>query len=511
MAPVSGDHLLGGGWLMKFCQRPDPVGESLKPFATGPGADYKRRNDDMAKAQKSRSKPRAKQNHRAQLKPQDCTLGLNVVHPKAAGIDVGNEEHWVAIPPGLDTEPVRCFGCFTRDLTALADWLKMRGIETVAMQSTGVYWIALYDMLSQRGIRVFVVNAADTKNLPGRKTDIQECQWLLKLHVYGLLKNSFRPEEEILVMRTYWRQRQQHIGDASRCLQHMQKALTQMNVQLANAISDISGETGQAIIAAIVGGERDSRRLARLRDPRVKASEEVVAGSLEGNWRPELLFILKQARDSYQMFQAKIAECDEQLRRHYLTMESRANPELLPKVPRHKRAHGHVPEGLDLRKELYRTTGVDLTAIDGINILTAQTVICEVGHDMSRFQTEGHFVAFLSLSPRNKISGGKIVGREKSKPRSRAGLALQQAAGTLLRSDTYLGAQYRRLRTRLGAPKARKAMANKIARIIYRMLKFGEAYVDKGREFYEQKYRTQQIRFLSKKAAEFGFQLQPAA
>lgn len=461
----------------------------------------------MAKAQKSTSKSRAKQNRRAKLKSQDCTLGLEVVHPKAAGIDVGNEEHWIAVPPHLDPEPVRNFGCFTKDLQELANWLVRCGIETVAMQSTGVYWIALYDILSERGLRVFLVNARDTKNLPGRKTDIQECQWLLKLHVYGLLKNSFRPEEEILVMRSYWRQRQQHIGDASRCIQHMQKALTQMNVQLANAISDISGTTGQAILTAILAGERDPRKLAKFRDPRIKASEAVIADSLEGNWRPELLFTLKQEFESYQMFQNKIVECDEQLQRHYQTMGAKADPKLLPEVPRDKRAHGNIPAGFDLRQELYRTTGVDLTGIDGINVLTAQMVIAEVGSDMSRFDTEAHFVAYLGLSPNQQISGGKIVGRDKKKTKNRAGVALRLAAGTLLQSDTYLGAQYRRLRTRLGAPKARKAMANKIARIIYRMLKFGEAYVDKGKEFYEEKYRSQQIRFLAKKASEFGLQV----
>ena len=217
----------------------------------------------MAKRQKSRSKSRTTQHHRAKLKPQDCTLGLGIVHPKAAGIDVGKEEHWVAVPPDMDPEPVQRFGCVTQELQEMAQWLLRCGIDTVALQSTGVYWIALYDILSERGIRVFVVNAQATKNLPGRKTDIQECQWLLKLHTYGLLKNSFRPEEEILVMRTYWRQRQQHIGDASRCIQHMQKVLTQMNVQLANTISDISGVTGQAILAAIVAGERDPWKLAK--------------------------------------------------------------------------------------------------------------------------------------------------------------------------------------------------------------------------------------------------------
>ena len=461
----------------------------------------------MAKAQKAKSKSRAKQNHRAKLKPQDCTVGLQIVHPKAAGIDVGNEEHWVAVPPGLDEHPVQSFGCFTRDLEEMADWLVGCGIETVAMQSTGVYWIALYDILSQRGIRVFVVNAQDTKNLPGHKTDIQECQWLLKLHTYGMLKNSFRPEEEILVMRTYWRQRQQHIADASRCIQHMQKALTQMNVQLANVISDISGDTGLAILQAIVAGERDPHKLAKLRDPRVKASEEMVAKSLEGNWRPELVFILKQELDSYKNFQTRIAECDKSLKQHYETMEAKGNPNLLPPVRRDKRARGNVPEGFDLREELYRMSGVDLTEIDGVNVLTAQTMFAEVGCDMSRFATEAHFVSYLGLRPRNKVSGGKIVGREKSKSKNRAGLALQFAAGTLLKSETYLGAQYRRFRTRLGSPKARKAMANKLARIIYRMLKYGEQYVEKGQEYYEQRYRQQQMRMLSKKAAELGLQL----
>jgi transposase len=465
----------------------------------------------MAKAQKSRSKSRAKQNHRAKLKPQDCTLGLQVVHPKAAGIDVGNEEHWVAVPPDLDPAPVRSFGCFTQDLQEMANWLVRCGIETVAMQSTGVYWIALYDILSERGIRVFIVNAADTKNLPGRKTDIQECQWLLKLHAYGLLRNSFRPEEEILVMRTYWRQRQQHIGDASRCIQHMQKALTQMNVQLANAISDISGTTGQAILSAILAGERDPWKLARLRDPRVKASEAKVARSLEGNWRPELLFVLRQELESYRALQTKIDECDRQLQRHYETMQAKADPQQLPPVARDKRAHGNVPTGFDLREELYRTTGADLTAIDGINVLTVQTLIAEVGSDMSRFDTEAHFVSFLDLSPRNKISGGKVVGREKRKTKNRAGLALRLAAGTLLKSDSYLGAQYRRLRTKLGAPKARKAMANKLARIAYRMLKYRENYIDKGKELYEQKYRQLQVRMLTKKAQELGLQLTPVA
>jgi transposase len=464
------------------------------------------RKDGMPQNRKSTAVDRKERKQSAQLKPQDWTLGLKIVHPKAAGIDVGNQEHWVAVPPSMDEKPVRAFGCFTAELEAMGDWLVSLGIETAALQSTGVYWIPLYDILEQRGIRVFLVNAQDTKNLPGRKTDVQESQWLLKLHVYGLLKNSFRPEEEIYVMRTYWRQRQQHIGDASRCIQRMQKVLTQMNVQLANVISDISGETGQAILRAILKGERDARKLGQLRDARIKASEAAVAASLEGNWREELLFILKQEYESYQTFQKKMRECDRRLFKHYRAMEAKGDPGELAERGRNKRPRGNAPV-FDLRAELYRAIGVDLTAIDGINVVTAQTLVAEVGCDMSRFETEAHFVSFLDLSPKNKISGGKVIGREKRKTKNRAGMALRLASGTLLNSQTYLGAQYRRLRTKLGTPKARKAMAAKMARLAYRLMKYGEAYVDKGNQFYEERYRQQQIRMLSKKATELGLQV----
>lgn len=440
---------------------------------------------------------------------RDWTLGLQVMHSKAAGIDVGNEEHFVAVPPQLDAEPVRVFGCFTGELKRMADWLTALGITTVAMQSTGVYWIPPYDILAERGIQVFLVNARDTKNLPGRKTDIQECQWLLKLHVYGLLKNSFRPDEEICVMRAYWRQRQQHIGSASTCLQRMQKALTQMNLQLSNVVSDISGATGTAIVRAILAGERDPWKLAELRDRRLKASKAVIAASLEGNWREELLFILKQEFESYQMYQRKIAQCDEKLSEQFQRMQSLADPQELPPCPRNKkpRSNDNVPAHFDLRQELYRVTGVDLTRIDGINVLTAQTMLAEVGHDMSRWETEQQFVSWLGTAPRNKVSGGKLIGRDRRKVVNRAGQALRMAATTLLNSQTYLGAQYRRFRSKLGAPKAIKAMANKLARLVYRLLKHGTEYIDKGTDFYERKYRDQQIRFLTKKADQLGMQL----
>jgi transposase len=466
----------------------------------------------MTQPRKSTVPRRSRKQHRpAKLKPQDGTLGLTVVHPKAAGIDVGNGEHYVAIPPHLDEEPVRRFECFTADLKMLVDWLEQHGIETVALQSTGVYWIPLADILSQRGMQVTVVNARDTKNMPGRKTDVQECQWLLKLHVYGLLKNSFRPEEQTLVMRTLWRQRQQHIADASRAIQHMQKALTQMNVQLANVISDISGWTGQAIIGAILKGERDPWKMAELRDARVKATKAEIAKSLEGNWRWELLFVLKQEFEMYQTLQDQIRECDQEIERHFQSMPQKADPEELEEVPRHKRPHGNVPENFDLRAEMYRSTGVDLIGIDGLNVLTAQTVLAECGGDMSRWETEGHFVSWLNLAPRNKISGGKVIGRDQRKVVNRAGQALRTAATSLLRSQSYLGAQYRRFRTQLGAPKAIKAMAAKLARILYRLLKFGQSYVDRGTEFYENKYRQLQIKILTKKAAGLGLQLVQSA
>lgn len=466
----------------------------------------------MAKTKKSIASRRGrKQQDRAPLKPHDGSLGLSVLHPKAAGIDVGNAEHYVAVPPDRDAEPVRCFGCFTAELVALAEWLARCGIETVAMQSTGVYWIPLYDILTERGMRVFVVNPRETRNMPGRKSDVQECQWILKLHVYGLLRNSFRPEEEICILRTIWRQRQQHIGDASRCTQHRQKALTQMNLQLANVISDISGWTGQAIIRAILDGERNPAKLAELRDSRIKASEEMICKSLQGTWRRDHLFVLRQEFETYAALQTKIAECDEVLEQHYGGMAQKADPAELPELPRNKRPTGNVPEKLDLRDELYRISGVDLIQIDGINVLTAQTVIAEVGLDMRSWETESQFVSWLNLAPRNKISGGKVIGRDRRKVVNRAGQALRTAASTLLRSETYLGAQYRRLRAKIGAPKAIKAMANRLARIIYRLLKYGQQYVDKGAEFYQQKYRNQQIKMLTKKAAELGLQLAESA
>jgi transposase len=436
--------------------------------------------------------------------------GLEVVHPHAAGIDVGNSAHYVAVRPDRDPEPVRRFECFTADLHHLADWLKSCGVKTVVMQSTGVYWIPLYEVLEDRGFEVYLVNARHTKNLPGRKSEVQESQWLLKLHTYGLLSNSFQPPAEIRVLRTYWRQRGEHVAGAAICILRMQKVLTQMNVQLANVISDISGLTGQAIIRAILHGERDPLKLAGLSDWRVHASQEEIAKSLEGNWRPELLFVLQQEVDMYDIYQRRVAECDQQLQKHLATFATTLSVQAPPKgKAKTKKATAKNAPRFDLSSELQRITGVDLTRIDGIDVMVSQTILSEVGLDMSRWKTEAHFSSWLGLCPDNRISGDKVLGRGTRRVVNRAATALRQAANTLLRSRSYLGAQFRRLRTKLGAPKAITAMAHRLARLVYRMLKYGQAYVDKGTEYYEHRFREQQIQLLTRKAAKFGLQITP--
>jgi transposase len=450
-----------------------------------------------------------KQRREMMRKMQSADLSLEVVHPDAAGIDIGNESHYVAVPPTRDSQPVRRFGCTTAELKEMANWLKQCGIRTVAMQSTGVYWIAVYDILEQAGLEVYLVNARDTKNLPGRKSDVQESQWLMKLHTYGLLRNSFRPTQEIRTMRTYWRQRNDLVQSAGRHIQRMQKALTQMNLQLANVLSDVSGMTGQAIIKAILAGERDPHKLAAFRDCRVKASEEEIARSLEGNWQEDLLFLLKQEQEGYEFCQKQMAACDQQLEQYLQQRKDQSQGASLPEEKRKCRLtkkRGNTPQ-FDLRANLFRMTGTDLTRIDGIDVMTATTILSEAGWNMSKWETEDHFVSWLRLCPDNRISGEKIIGKHRLPTNNRIHVALKMAATTLRLSNTYLGAQFRRLRTKLGAPIAIKAMAAKLARLIYRMLRYGMKYVDRGVKFYEAQHRQLQIRQLKWKAAKLGFQV----
>jgi len=446
-----------------------------------------------------------------QIQSED--LSLEVVHPHAAGIDIGNESHYVAVPPTRDSQPVRHFGCTTVELKALAEWLKQCGIRTVAMQSTGVYWIAVYDILETAGLDVYLVNARDTKNLPGRKSDVQESQWLMKLHTYGLLRNSFRPSQEIRTMRTYWRQRNDLIRAAVSHIQRIQKALTQMNIQLGNVLSDVSGVTGQAILKAILAGERDPHKLAALRDPRVKASEEQIARYLEGNWQEDLLFVLKQEQEAYEFCQQQMAECDRQLQQYLQQREDRSQGASLPQEMRKGRLvrkKGNKPM-FALRPELFRITGTDLTQVDGIDVVTAATILSEAGWDMSKWEDEHHFVSWLRLCPDNRISGNKVLGKGRLPTNNRASIALRMAASTLRLSNTYLGAQFRRFRTKLGAPVAIKAMAAKLARLVYRMLRYGMKYVDQGAKIYEAQHRQRQIGQLKWNAAKLGFRVVEAA
>lgn len=354
-----------------------------------------------------------------------------------------------------------------------------------------------------------LVNARHTKTLPGRKTDVLECQWLQKLHTFGLLNNSFRPAAEIRVLRTYLRQRENHVAAASKCIQHMQKTLTQMNVQLANVISDISGATGMAILRAIVAGERDPNKLASRKNSLIRATRAQIAQSLEGDWREELLFVLDQSLEIYDMYLSKITTCDQRIEAHLKTMESKleTDQQATSELPQSRK---HRPR-FDLRNHLHRVAGVDLTKVDGLNVQTVQTIISEVGIDMSRWTTEKNFASWLGLCPDNRVSGGKVLKRGTRQVVNRAATAFRLAAWNLIRSQSALGANFRRLRSKLGAPKAVTAMAHKLARLVYRMLKFGADYIDKGIEAYESRYRQHQTKWLTKQAAALNLQLIPAS
>jgi len=441
--------------------------------------------------------------------------GREIVNRNVAGIDVGNESHFVAVAPGRDPQPVQEFGSWTADLERMADGLKACGIRTVVMQSTGVYWIALYDVLEARGFKSCLANARHTKNLPGRKSDVQESQWLLKLPTCGLLRDSFRPPDEIRALRSLWRLRDRHVKEAARAVQHMQKSMITMNIQLSNAISDITGVTGQAIIRAVLAGERNPGELAKLRDRRVKATEQEVARSLEGNWRADMLFELQQAVDAYDFIQKQVAECDQRLQTLLAVLPTReveadvVTTQAAGKPARKKRSRGkhkNVPR-FDLHAELKRVCGVDLTSIDGVDIMTAQTVVAELGTDFSRWKDEFHFSSWLGLPPSRDISGGKVLRQGTLKVKNRVATALRTAANTLLHSDSYLGARFRSLPTRRGAPKAIKAMARYLACLIYRMFTHGQAWVDRGAQEFENKRAQRELSALKRKAAAHGFKL----
>ena len=371
------------------------------------------------------------------------------------------------------------------------------------MESTGVYWIPLYELLVERGFEVLLVDARQAKNVPGRKTDVLDCQWLQELHTYGLLRGAFRPVDQVCILRSYLRQRSMLVSYASHHIQHMQKALEQMNLKLSHVVSDITGLTGMGIIKAILSGERDPVKLAKLRDPRCKSSEATVARALEGHYREEHLFTLQQAVELVEFYQQQMTACDRQIEACLQQFEEKSS-ETPVTTRRRKRRRGIA---FDARSYLYRMTGIDLTQIDSIEGNTALTVISEIGLDMNRWPTEKHFGSWLGLAPGSKVSGGKRLSGRTKPSANRAAAALRLAAQSLNQSQSALGAYFRRLKARLGAPKALTAAAYKLARIVYRMLKYGAGYVDQGEAVYEERYRDRLLRNLKRRAAELGFQL----
>jgi transposase len=433
---------------------------------------------------------------------------LEVAHPNAAGIDIGSGSHFVAVRADAEERPVREFLSFTEDLEALAQWLTQCGVEVVAMGSTGVYWIPLYELLESRGFTVNLVNSRHVKNVSGRKSDVLDCQWLQQLMSYGLLSGAFRPQEEICVLRAVARQRDMLVQYQAKHIQHMQKALTQMNVQLDNVISDLVGVTGQKIVRAILAGERDALTLAKLRNGGIRASEADIVKSLQGNWRAEHLFALKQAVNLYDSYQSSIAECDAQLAQ---VLGRLAVHDDAPEPPKSGRGRPVKVEKFDLRKALYRACGVDLTRIEGIDVGTALTMIAEVGPDLSRFKTVKHFASWLGLCPGTKISGGKVLSSASKRTANRLAQALRMSAVAAGRSHSALGAYYRRLSARLGKAKAVRATAHKLARLIYTLMTKGEAYVDQGQDYYEQQHQQRVMKNLKKKALAMGFSLTPVA
>lgn len=353
-----------------------------------------------------------------------------VVHPNAAGIDVGAESNWVAVPQDRDEQPVRCFGCFTEDLHAVAHWFQACGIDTVVMESTGVYWVPLFQVLEAYGFQVYLVNARHVKNVPGRKTDVQDCQWLQQLHAFGLLAASFRPDDEICVLRSYWRHRDTLIRYASAHVQHMQKALEQMNVQLHKVISDITGVTGMRIIQAILDGERDRLKLAALKDPRIRSTSDRIAKALDGDYRAEHLFTLRQALESYTFYQQQIASCDRQIQEYLCSFEDHGAPNQQPLPPAtsgRKKPRANEPD-FDLRRHLYRMAGVDFTQVEGLGPMTVQTIVSEVGLDVSKFPRPKNFTSWLGLCCDNRITGGRVRSSSTRKVKNRAATAFRLAA-----------------------------------------------------------------------------------
>ncbi len=434
---------------------------------------------------------------------------LETIHLNAAGIDIGSASHWVAVPEDRDDQPVREFRSFTPDLHALADWLDVCGIETVAMESTGVYWIPLFEILQERGFEVLLVNARHVKGVPGRKSDVSDCQWLQQLHTFGLLRGSFRPDAEITALRTLVRHRGTLVQESAAHIQRMQKSMTLMNLQLHNVLSDVTGVTGMAILRDIVAGQTDPAVLTRHRDYRCRASKEEFVASLTGHYRSELIFALRQSIELYDVYQDKIRACDDQIEAliRALNAQCPIPDRELTALPRTRKPRKNEPQ-FDIRSPLFALAGgVDITEVPGIGPYSALQLISEIGLDMSRWPSPDHFASWLTLAPHNKISGGKLLGSATQPSNNRAAKTLRIAAMSCARSDHALAAFYRRLAGRIGKAKAITATARKLAVIIYCMLRDHTPYRDQPAAEYDERHRKRALRSLRKRAQSLGFDL----
>jgi transposase len=433
---------------------------------------------------------------------------LPMMHPNAAAIDVGATMHMAAVRADRAPEPVRSFGTFTADLHRLVDWFTECGVETVVMESTSVYWIPIFELLDARGFIVFLVNARDAKHVPGRKTDVSDAQWLQRLHSHGLLRASFRPKGQIAELRAYVRQRERLLEYAASHIQHMQKALTEMNLQLHHVVADITGTTGLRIIRAIIAGERDPEVLARLRHYSCHSSAETIAKALTGSYRTEHLFALEQALALYEVYHEKASACDVRIEAvlKELSIDRGHRSDSLPSSRRRTdQANGLA---FDVRAALFALLGKDITQIDGLGPYLSLKLIAECGDDLSAWPSAKHFTSWLCLAPSNKISGGKVLSSRTRRSGGRAAALLRLAAVTVGRTDTALGAFYRRLSARIGKAKAVTATARKIAVLFYNAVRHGMEYVDPGASFYETRYRARVVHNLHRRAKAFGFVLQ---
>jgi len=494
-----------------------------------------------AKIKAKRRAPKTTGKGKTQKQPVE---GLRPIHQHAAGIDVGAQEHYVAAPPQSVAEgqsTVRSFSAFTSGLDALVEWLKQCGVTTVAMESTGVYWIALAQKLGEAGIEYVLANARHVRNVPGRKTDVKDCQWLQELHSYGLVSGSFRPDEEICKLRSLQRHRGNMVSSASAEIQHMQKALQQMNVHLHHVVSDINGVTGLRILDAILAGERDPKTLVKLRDPRVTRSTVAeMEEALQGDYRPEHVFVLRQSLETFRFHQAQIEKCDHQIdtvlqdlaqkaqaseavgeqkeppsqtpgtRIYHLAPGSDAGTPSAPSGALRRQKRPQKPTSqttINFRAHLQTICGVDLTAVIGLNILSALILISEIGVDMSRWRNAKAFCSWLGLCPGNKISGGKVLSSRSRRVVNRAATILRVAASTLGRSDCCLGHFYRRKKAHLGPAKAITATARKLACIVYYMLKYKQEYREPDPATYQAKIRNGRLANLKRQAASLGFDI----